>query len=229
MLRVWYPPHETWRPPAEAWKPWRPPAIDLQMLRTVRNVQLPRRRPEGQLYDPARDTRAQKFYEDAAVFEWPFPPPIDAIELLRFPAIGKIGVVKGMWTWAELEQGPPPGGQPIAPGTRFDPFHMRRNGIELVWHLRLTQRGNYPIGPLWTGPVAELPGFPFYDLPYFHQGQYLWGTPNPIFLLIPRDMTLRLFAHSPNREGLTIGAKFWGYRNVVNMPTSGHNTRHGWT
>ena len=139
-----------------------------------------------------------------------------------------------MWTWAELDardHHQDPANTMQRHGTRFDPFHMRRNLVSSWCGIPCDSR-SAATGPIWATvdwPRCRAdPAGPFYDLPYFHQGQYLWGTPNPILrVLIPRDIdstSVRAFSE-PAKGSLSV-AKFWGYRNVVNMPTSGHNTRH---
>lgn len=182
-------------------------------------------RATDQLDDPARDTRAQ-MYQDKT-WNWGRLSVGNAYELARFiSAPDETGIVKLIWTSVIADDGT----GAITLWDPQDPFAHWRAGAQIRWHLRLFQGTFQPIGPVWSGPVAQMPGHAFPPLPRWPDLRFLWGrTQATVFHLVPQDFALRLFAEVVNDTNLLeLGGRLVGYTQPVDTKPAGYNVRYGW-
>jgi hypothetical protein len=210
---------------------WKPPDIPPAMREALEIMPVPRPHAiDVQTQDPARDTAAQRYQEHISGIEAPFAN-LTAYECARFHVPeNSLGVIRTIWTWAEAVDT-----VPITParqcGTPYDPAALARVGIELNWALQLFQSYEYQLGPLWTGPILQIPGTPHPDLPFWPALTRAWGTPDAgPFLLVPGGFTLRLFLSVLNgaRDLRLIVGKIWGYTQPARNLDVVQNARHGW-
>jgi len=212
------------------WTMPRPSDSEIARLGDLPYRPPPRDNPRDQLDDPARDTRGQ-YYQDSVNF---ISPPFvvgNAYEVARFAATpDEAGIVKFIWTWAEVNDGSP---NPVAldPG---DPFALERYGIFLRWHLKLYQGTFAPIGPLYAGTAATIPGSGYPNLPNWTDQRFGWGRTAAIaFYLVPANFAIRLYCEVLGlpligyRLG-RIGGRLQGYTQPIFMTSTGENVRHGW-
>ena len=179
-----------------------------------------------QLDDPARDTRAQ-LYQDKT-WNWGARFNVGwSYELARFVCSpDQSGIVKLCWTSVIADDG--------AGGIKLwdpqDPFAHWRAGAQIRWHLRLYQGTFQPIGPVWSGPVLEMPGQAFPPLHRWTDLRFLWGrTQAMVFHLIPANFALRLFAEVVmDTDLLELGGRLVGYTQPIDTKPAGYNARYGW-
>lgn len=202
---------------------WPVPAVHPKVPFATR-----REAPDRVRDDPTRDGQKQRYQESTNI--WYPSSALSAVvrELCRFSVEeGRIGIVRGLWQWGEMEQ-PGSGITPII-ASPYDARLFLRNGVDVSWHLRLSYG-------ITTGELVQIAspnalplGDGYRELPNWYDVRFPWGTNAPVFWTVPTNHTLRLFVKInfgvPQIE--SIGGRMWGYTQSINKYAQ-QNTRHGW-
>jgi len=246
-----------WTPRSTTWKHiedlcrWTRSGKDLDVLKALNN--LPPSRPKIidalDLYDAATERQRQIYKESCRIAIRSNPtyaatPPggpetahyADGYceEMARF-AVGQneSGFVKGLWTeimnqWWMYSA--PSNGGPYNPYLNNAWPGWPEGSFRYTWHLRLQQQDE-PLPYRWDRCVpGHLPGSAYTDLNQWSDGRHLWGTPQDVWLLVPRGFTLRLYLEwIENAVNIShCGARMWGFTMPATSQAALRMAHEGW-
>jgi hypothetical protein len=171
--------------------------------------------PDPEVVSPApteNPRRGPESYPEAATykehsFRWrsrdlnALSPDFSVVEIARWHCPnGHLGIISSIATHLginlPIEDSDPPAVLEIALDLPWQPWIVQLLGLPLRWWLRLeAQRERVELAPVVLRSPAELPGYPFPELPTWNDQRFGWAYHGlqPLRLLVPEGHTARLF------------------------------------